>query len=340
MRIALISTLATRVRPQGSGSIESIVWLLARYLTQWGHQVTVFASAGSDVPGELVETLPGTYAANGAPDNWQLCEWINLCRAVEQSRRFDVLHSHAYFWGLPLEGLSQAPMVHTLHICPDDDAARLWSMNRTACVTAISAYQWSMHPELKPAAVIHHGVDTSQFSFHEKPDDYVCYLGRFTPGKGPIAAIAAARALGLRLMLAGPPNDYFHQKVEPLLDGRTVKYVGPLGGVERDQLLGGARALLYPMREPEPFGLVPVEAMFCGTPVAAIRLGTVGEIVDEGVTGYCSASEDGFVAAVERSLTLDRTGVRERALARFSAERMAKQYVEVYEAALEKGGRR
>ena len=142
--------------PQGSGSVEGLVWLLARELTRLGHAVTVFAAAGSCVEGELVVTLPGPYAVNGAPGNWHLCEWINLCRAVEQSGRFDVLHSHAYLWGLPLQPLSKAPMVHTLHVCADEDVARLRAMAPDACVTAISRYQWSGFPALRPAAVIQH----------------------------------------------------------------------------------------------------------------------------------------------------------------------------------------
>jgi glycosyltransferase involved in cell wall biosynthesis len=117
--------------------------------------------------------------------------------------------------------------------------------------------------------------------FRPEAEDYVCFLGRFTPDKGPLAAVAAARELGLRLLLAGPRSDYFTRRVEPLVDGRGVEYVGPVAGQTRDRLLGGARALLYPIRQPEPFGLVPVEAMMCGTPVAAVRLGGA-EIVEEG----------------------------------------------------------
>src|SRR5262245_36842171 len=133
MRIAQVATLATPVRQKGTGSVEGLVWLLSRELTALGHEVTVFAAAGSEVCGELVATLPGPYAAGGSLDDWRTCEWVNLCRAVEQSGRFDVLHCHAYLWGLPLEPLSRAPMVHTTHVCPDADAARLWSMRPGAC---------------------------------------------------------------------------------------------------------------------------------------------------------------------------------------------------------------
>ena len=206
-----------------------------------------------------------------------------------------------------------------------------------ACVTAISHYQWSAYPDRTPAAIIHHGIDASEFTYREKPDDYVCYLGRFMRGKGPRAAITAARDLGLRLKLAGPRNDYFAKKIEPLVDGTMVEYVGPVSGVERDRLLGGARALLYPLQEPEPFGLVPVEAMACGTPVAAIRRGAVGELVEDGITGQCAEPDGNFVAAVEQALKLDRQRIHERAAARFTAERMAQGYLDVYAQVLRKG---
>src|SRR5262249_52159075 len=135
---------------------------------------------------------------------------------------------------------------------------------------------------------------------------------------------------GLRLLLAGPADDYYRAQVEPLVDGKRVEYVGWVGAADRDRLLGNARALLYPIRAPEPFGLVLVEAMMCGTAVAAMRLGAVPEVVDEGVTGYSAASAEDYPEAVQKTLALDRSRVRDRAAERFSAERMARQYVEVY----------
>jgi glycosyltransferase involved in cell wall biosynthesis len=337
MRIAQVATLATPVRRERSDSIEHLVWLLSRELTRLGHEVTVFAAAGSEVSGELVATVPGPYGTDGSPDDWQLCEWINLCRAVEQSGRFDVLHSHAYLWGLPLERLARAPMVHTLHLWPYENEARLRSLVPDACVTAISGYQWSAFPELRPAAVIHHGVDPAQFTPRAEPEDYVCYLGRFTPGKGPGQAVAAARALGLRLLLAGPADDYYRQHVAPLVDGSQVEYVGYVSGRAKDRLLGGARALLYPLRDPEPFGLVQVEAMMCGTPVVALRVGAAPEVIDEGVTGYAAESDADFPQQVLRSFALDRRRVRARAEERFSAQRMAREYAELYRWVVDSG---
>jgi glycosyltransferase involved in cell wall biosynthesis len=330
MRIAQIATVECPVRQRDTGSIEGLVWLLTRELTRLGHEVTVFAAPGSETDGDLVATLPGPFGTAGVPDDWQICEWINLCGAIEQSGRFDVVHSHAYLWGMPLERLCRAPMVHTLHTWPHKVDAQLWSLVPDACVTAISHCQWQRYPHLRPAAVIPHGVDSSQFTFRPQPQDYLGYLGRFTWGKDPCAAIAAARELGLRLLLAGPEDEYYHEHVEPLVDGKLVEYAGWVGSTDRDQFLGNARALLYPIREPEPFGLVLAEAMLCGTPVAAMRLGAVPEVVDEGVTGYSALSAEDYPEAVRKALALDRRGVRDQAAERFSAERMARQYVEVY----------
>ena len=150
MRIAQISTLSSPVGRNAGGSVEAFVWLLTAELIRLGHEVTVFACAGSETDGELMATLPGPYGANGALDDWQLCEWVNLCRAVEHSDRFDVLHSHAYLWAIPLQALSRSPLVHTLHIVPDENAARLWSMAPGSHVTAISRYQWGGFPRFSP----------------------------------------------------------------------------------------------------------------------------------------------------------------------------------------------
>jgi glycosyltransferase involved in cell wall biosynthesis len=330
LRVGLVSTLCSPVRRVGSDSVEGLVWLLSRELTRLGHEVTVFAAAGSEPCGELVATLPGPPGTPGVPDDWQVCEWINLCRAVEQSARFDVLHSHSYLHGLPLQALSQAPLIHTLHVTPYRGEAVYRSLFPEAVVTGVSHSQWGAHPGLEPAATIHHGVDVAEFAFRAEPADYVCYLGRFTAGKGPLQAVAVARELGVRLLLAGPADEYFRRHVAPLVDGRRVEYVGFVSGERRSQLLGGARALLYPIQDPEPFGLVQVEAMLCGTPVAATRRGAVPEVVDEGVTGYSVERPEDFAPAVVRAFALDRRAVRARAERRFSAERMAREYSELY----------
>ena len=330
MRIALVSTLATPVRRDCGGSVESLIWLLARELTQLGHEVTTFGATGSDSTGETVPTLPA-YSGPDALHDWLLAEWVNLCRAAEQSHRFDVIHSHAYLLGIPLQRLSRAPMLHTMHTMPYENERRLWSLEPRSHVTAISHHQWAGFPAARPEAVIYHGLDPEQFRFHAQPGDYLLYLGRFMGGKGPLHAIQIAGHLGMRLLLAGPPNGYFRKVIEPLVDGRTVEYVGYVGGREKVDLLGGARALLYPVQSPEPFGLVLIEAMLCGTPVVATRLGAAPEVIEEGVTGYCANSLEDFPDQVLSGFQLNRQKIRERAVGRFSANRMAREYLRVYE---------
>jgi glycosyltransferase involved in cell wall biosynthesis len=253
MRIAQISTLATTLRPRGGGSVESLVGLLAREFSRLGHEVTVYAAAGSNTFGKLVPSLPGTYGKEGAPDDWQVCEWINLCRAVEDAGKFDVMHSHGYLLGLPLQRLTATPLVNTIHVCPSENEASLWHLFPESCVTAISRFQWSAFPSCVPAAMIHHGVDPAEFPFQAGPEDYLCFVGRFTSGKNPLAAIDVARKLGMKIVLAGPYSAFFEHHVKPLVDGLSVEYVGQVEGDERARLMGGARALLYPISTPEPF---------------------------------------------------------------------------------------
>ena len=336
MRIALVSTVSSPVQENAGGSVEAWTWLLTRELKRLGHAVTVFGCAGSAVDGEHVETVPGPYGENGAFDDWQLCEWVNLCRAVEESGRFDVMHAQAYLWGTPLERMARSPMVHTLHIVPDDNAAKLWRHAPQSRVTAISHHQWINYPELRPSAVIPHGVDPGVFPFCPQPQDYLLYLGRFVSGKGPLQAIEMTRKLGLKLVLAGPENAYFRERVRPLVDGNSVEFVGFVRGAERSRWLGGARALLYPIQYPEAFGLVLIEAMFCGTPVAALRVGAVPEIVEEGVTGFTATTTDGLRAVIPKCFDLDRGRIRLAAEKRFSSAQMALAYAQLYEAIVQK----
>jgi glycosyltransferase involved in cell wall biosynthesis len=339
LRIAQVSTLASPVVPEtgGPGSVESLVWALSEGLTAAGHDVTVFGAAGSRVTGELVATLPGPYETDGSPGDWHMCEWMNLCRAVEESSRYDVIHSHSYLWGVPLEPLSRAPMVHTLHIWPYDDEAFLWRSHPAARVTAPSRAQWRDFPDLKPVALVPHGVDPDRFAARPESEGYACYLGSFRPGKGPLEAIAAARAAEIPIVLAGPENAWFNDRVVPLVDGGAVSYIGPVAGKARSDLLGGAAMLLAPYTAPEPFGLVLIEAMMCGTPVVTTDIGAAPEIVDPGVTGVVVADTTGLPDAMAEAVKLDRTLVRRRAEERLSVDRMVNGYLAVYEHVLSGG---
>ena len=295
-----------------------------------GHDVTVFGCAESECECRVVETLPGAHGEKGSPDDWMLCEWTSLARAVRSSRDFDVIHSNVYLWGAPLAQLASCPMLHTQHTIPYDDDAMLWRLNEGTNVSALSAYQWSEFPDLVPAGIVPHGVALEQFEFAEEPDDYVCYLGRFLESKGPLEAIELAKAAGLKIVLAGPRNDYFDTAISPLIDGNRVIYAGAVDSAQRSRLLARAKALLYPLRSPEPFGLVQVEAMMCGTPVVAPRIGAIPEIVDEGITGATAPDGQDLSTALSIALRLDRRQIRRRAEERFSARQMAQGYLELY----------
>ena len=309
---------------------------MTEQLTIMGHEVTVFGMPGSVTAGELVGSPALSY---DEPDgvSWYLAEWVNLCRAASEADRFDVIHTHAYLWGAPLEWVCPVPLIHTCHVMPGPDELKLARLVERGAVTAISRYQWSVIAPEQAFPVIHHGVDQSQFPFSEEVDDYVCFLGSLTPGKAPLDAIAAARRCGLRLRMAGRRTPYYDEVVQPLVGDRDVEYLGLLSGDERARLLSRARALLYPLRDPEPFGLVLIEAMMCGTPVAAVGVGAVPEIVEDGVTGRIATDAEDLCRAVPEAVTLDRRGVRAEAERRFLASRMAREYAELYAVVIERG---
>jgi glycosyltransferase involved in cell wall biosynthesis len=334
MRIAQVASSSTTVSASGADSVEHLVWLLSNELTILGHEVTVFAISGSSPRCPLIETLPGQYGLHGSPFNWQLCETISVVKALSNGADFDVIHSHNYLFGIPLSTFSPAPLLHTLHVMPEEDSLRVRQMFPGARVSAISHFQWQQYRQLD-TPVIYNGVDPAHFELEVLPDNYLCYLGRFTYGKGPLTAIECAKALGIPLIMAGPADDYYRTAIEQHVDGELIRYIGKVGAEERNQLLKKALMLLYPLQQPEPFGLVMVEAMMCGTPVAAYSVGAVPEIIDEGVTGFTTEKGNSLEPIIRKVLELDRGQVRQRALERFAASRMAGEYERLYKTVLE-----
>jgi len=327
-----VATLATPVRRDDSGSIETMVWVLTRELVALGHEVTVFATPGSEVAGRLVSPVPGTYAVDGAPSEWFYCEWANLCAAVTAAGEFDVIHSHAYLWSLPLEPLSPTPLVHTLHTRVGDGQVAMRRLHPAAVITGISDYQWSDWPDWPPTAVVRHGIDVDLPPPQVPVEPYLLWLGRFLPDKGALEAIEAARLLDLPLRLAGPANAWFHEVVRPHVDGDRVRYEGWVTGEHKHRLLAGAAALVYPVSTLEPFGLVLAEAVVRGTPVAAYAVGAVPELLEDGVTGCAVQDPRDLALAVAACLHLDRQVVAGRGRERFSAARMAREYAGVFAA--------
>ncbi len=332
MRIAVVGPVAQSIPPTRSGSVETVTALLTDGLVARGHQVTLFATGSSTTTAKLQATFSTGYHEDTSLWPWELCELFNLAAAVERAAEFDIIHYQAEYAPISLAfaRLSPTPLLLTLHHAPTSPEVALWSRYPAAPFVAISAVQERQLAGLNVVGTIHHAVDTATFVLRPQPDDYLVFLGRFTEGKGVLQAIDVARRTGLHLMLAAAANDYYRDVVAPVVDGRQVVYAGEVDLAAKVTLLGGARALLYPVQSSEPFGLVMAEAMACGTPVAALRRGAVGELVDDGVTGGIFDSLDALVDGLPRVLALDRGRVRSRAVERFGPDRMVEAHVEAY----------
>ena len=332
LRIAQVAPVSTSVPPPRSGSIETMTALLTNGLVSRGHDVTLFATGTSRTKAKLHAIYRLGYAEDESLWPWELCELFNLAAAVEQAGSFDVIHHQAEYYPMSLaySRVSPTPILQTLHHSPVPSEVALWSRYPEAPFVAVSDAQRRLLSGLNVVATVHHAIDTEAFAFTSDPEDYLLFFGRFTEGKGVLQAIDAARRVGMRLLLAAAENEYYRDEVAPLVDQRTVVYVGEVDRAAAVKLLGRARALLYPVQEGEPFGLVLAEAASCGTPVAALDRGAVREIVDEGITGGVFDSLDALVDGLPRVLALDRRRVRARAVERFGVDRMVDAYVSVY----------
>ena len=263
---------------------------------------------------------------------WELYEMLNLASAVERAGEFDIVHYEAAYYPMSLAftRLSPTPIVQTLHHSPSIAEVRLWLRYPEAPFVAISNEQARLLEGLNVVGTVLHGIDTDSFTFREHAEDYLLFLGRFTDGKGVLQAIEIAKRLGMRLILAAAEDDYYRQRVAPLVDGSLIIYYGEADYPAKVRLYGGARALLYPIQSSEPFGLVLAEAMACGTPVAALDRGAVREVVEDGGTGIIFDDLEQMARELPRVFDLDRRRVRARAVERFGVERMVDEYIAVY----------
>jgi glycosyltransferase involved in cell wall biosynthesis len=332
LRIALVAPVAQSVPPVKSGSIETMTALLVDALVSRGHDVTLFATGSSTTTARLHAVFERGYCEDTSIWPWELCELFNLAAAVEQGAAFDVIHCQAEYspMSLAFSRVSATPVLQTIHHSPTAPEIALWSRYRDAPFVAVSHEQARALAGLNVVAVIPHAIDTAAYPFRPDPDDYLLFLGRFSEGKGVLQAIEVARRTGRRLVLAAAENEYYREVIAPFVDQVQIVWAGEVGHGEKTALLGGARALLYPVQSGEPFGLVMAEAMACGTPVAALDRGAVREVVDEGTTGRVFDSLDALVNGLPGVLALDRVVVRARAVERFNPGRMAGAYVDVY----------
>jgi len=334
LRIAHIAPMATSVPPPKSGSVQTMTSLLTEGLVARGHDVTLFAPGDSTTTAHLHAMTPQGYWHDASLWPWEMYELLNIAAAVERAAAFDIIHYEAGYYpmSLALSRLSPAPVSQTVHHAPSPAEVRLWKQYPDAPFIAISREQARLLDGLNVVDIVPHGIDTDRFTFSATPEDYLLFLGRFTPGKGPVQAIEVAKALGMRLLLAAADDPYYREAVAPLVDGQQIVYVGEVDFAEKVRLYGGARALLYPVQAGEPFGLVLAEAMACGTPVAALDRGAASEIVEHGITGGIFADEAAMAAGLEAVMALDRRRIHERAVARFGVMPMVDGYVRAFRA--------
>jgi glycosyltransferase involved in cell wall biosynthesis len=337
LRIAMVAPVATSIPPQKSGSVQSVTSLLTEGLVAAGHQVTLFATGDSTTAATLHATYPVGYWHDPDLWPWEMYETVNMAAAVERAARFDILHFQAGYYPLSLAftRLSPRPIVQTVHHAPKPAEVALWSRYPEAPFVAISREQQRLLAGLNVAAVVPHAIDLDRFAFQAAPEDYLLFLGRFTEGKGVQHAIDIARHHRMKLLLAAAENQYYREQIAPHVDGTRIIYVGEVDFATKVRLYGGARALLYPVQEGEPFGLVLAEAMACGTPVAALDRGAVREVVDDGVSGIVFDDVAAMTTGLERVLGLERERVYRAAVERFNIRRMVDGYIAAYRSIIE-----
>jgi glycosyltransferase involved in cell wall biosynthesis len=335
MKIAQIAPLAESVPPRYYGGTERIVSYLTEELVRLGHEVTLFASGDSLTTARLVPGRTKAVRLDPTCHDPMPHTIVMLERVRRAADKFDVLHFHIDYLHFPLFRSMADRTLTTLHGRQDlDDLLPLYMEFDDMPLVSISQAQRAPLPVARWAGTVHHGVPTTLYRLHERPGSYLAFLGRFSPEKQPDHAIRIAIRAGIPIKLAAKVDkadqDYFNTCIRPLLDHPLVEFIGEIGDDRKDAFLGNARALLFPIDWPEPFGMVMIEAMATGTPVIAYRCGSVMEVIEDGVTGYIVDSQDEAVAAVTRVGRLDRRLIRTIFERRFSAERMARDYVELY----------
>ncbi len=342
MRIAQIAPLFESVPPRLYGGTERVVSYLTEELVRQGHQVTLFASGDSITSAELVPCTPRALRLDPGVRDPIPHHMVMLDKAGERAADFDILHFHIDYLHFPLFRPQPGRTLTTLHGRQDlADHMPLYLRFPEMPLVSISNAQRTPLPSANFAATVYHGLPLHLHRPNFEPRGrYLAFLGRISPEKRPDRAIAIARAAGLPLKIAAKVDKvdeaYFHDVIAPLLHGGNVEFVGEINEGAKSEFLGQAAGLLFPIDWPEPFGLVAIEAMACGTPVLAFRCGSVPEIVEDGLTGRIVSSVDEAVQAIPELLALDRKSVRARFEERFSSRRMASDYLKIYQMLLRK----
>jgi len=326
----MLAPIAWRTPPRHYGPWELVTSLLTEALVARGVDVTLFATRDSWTAGKLAGVCPASYSEDPTIDA-KVWEMLHVAHVFERASEFDLIHNQADFVPLAFSRLVTTPVVTTIHGFSSERILPAFKAYEDR-VHYVAISDSDRHSDLRYVATIHHGISLEDFPFDPQGSEDLLFFGRIHPDKGAAEAIAAARRAGRRLVIAGiiQDQDYHNEHVAPALDGRFVVYRGPVGGAARVKALGSARALLHLVNFDEPFGLSVVEALASGTPVIATNRGSMPELIDHGVTGFLVNSVDEAVDAIGRIGEIDRAACRAAVSARFTVDRMADRYVELY----------
>ena len=339
MRIAQVAPLAESVPPKLYGGTERVVSWLTEELVALGHDVTLFASGDSVTKGKLVPIIPRAIRlSRPRPDPFPAYA-AQLGAIAEAAEDFDIVHCHIDWLHLPLLNRLGVPHLTTIHNRLDTpDLPPVVGRFPQAPLISISNHHCTPLPGANWLGTVYHGMPANTLAPSYQRGSYLAFLGRLTKEKGPETAIRLAQAAQMPLKMAAkiPRSEtrYYKECLQPLIDGQQIQLVGELKDAGKEDLLKGASALLFPIDWPEPFGLVMIEAMACGTPVIAFRRGSVPEVIDDGITGFIVDNEDEAIAAIKRIGELDRQRIRATFERRFTARRMTENYLHHYETLL------
>jgi glycosyltransferase involved in cell wall biosynthesis len=340
MRIAQIAPLTESIPPKLYGGTERVIHWLTEELVALGHEVTLFASGDSRTSADLVPVWPKALRLDGEVCDSNALHMMMLELVRRQAPEFDLLHFHLDYYPFSLFSRQQTPFVTTLHGRLDlPEHQPVFTAFSSVPVVSISDAQRRPVPQAGWVRTIHHGLPSALLSPQPAKPTYLAFMGRISPEKGADQAIHIAQRCGLSLRIAAKVDkvdrDYFEQHIHPLLDSPAVEFIGEISDAEKSEFLSGAIALLAPIDWPEPFGLVTIEAMACGTPVIAFNRGAVPEIIEHGMTGFVVEDQTSAAAAVAKTGSLSRATIRSRFEQRFTARRMADDYVVLYRELIE-----
>jgi glycosyltransferase involved in cell wall biosynthesis len=344
LRIAMLAPPWIPVPPPGYGGIEFVVALLCDALVKMGHEVELFCAPGSSSSAKVHPLLEAAHPEHIERALFEAdhvaCAFAAIDSEAEQGRPFDVLHDHCGFTPLAMADRESTPLVHTVHGPFDHDTTPYYARHgRKGHVVCISRSQAGMAPEEAAVdAVVYNPIDVDAWPVGYRKDDYLLFMARMVEEKGPHRAITVAKESGRPLVLAGPVQPgherFFANEVQPHIDGQQIRYVGEVGGARKQQLFADAFAFLMPIRWPEPFGLVMVEALAAGTPVLAFAHGAAPEIVEHGVNGFLVQDEHEMARLVDKAADIEPMRCRQTAAERFAPDRVALGYEAVYRQAM------